>query len=61
MRGGRVPAAALIDSAARHEVKRILGAGYQTHLTKPVDPGALVAAVAKLAARQLKGNAAPHA
>jgi len=60
-RGGCVPAAALIGSAARHEVARILGEGYQAHLTKPVDPGALVAAVAKLAARQLTGNAAPHA
>jgi PAS domain S-box-containing protein len=49
-RGGRVPAAALTDGAATHEPGRILDAGYQLHLTKPVDAGALVAAVAKLAA-----------
>ena len=49
-RGGRVPAAALTDDAATHEVGRILDAGYQLHLTKPVDASALVAAVAKLAA-----------
>jgi CheY-like chemotaxis protein len=49
-RGGRIPAAALTGPAAIHEADRILGAGYQLHLTKPIDPGALVAAVAKLAA-----------
>jgi CheY-like chemotaxis protein len=50
-RGGRVPAAALTDGgAATHEVRCILDAGYQLHLTKPVDASALVTAVAKLAA-----------
>jgi len=49
-RGGRVPAAALTEGAATHEVGRILDAGYQLHLAKPVDASALVAAVAKLAA-----------
>ena len=49
-RGGRVPAAALTDGAATHEVGRILDAGYQLHLAKPVDASALVAAVVKLAA-----------
>jgi signal transduction histidine kinase len=51
LRGGRVPAAALTGSVAFPEVDRILSAGYQMHLTKPVDSSALVAAVAKLAAR----------
>jgi CheY-like chemotaxis protein len=51
LRGGRVPAAALTGSVAFPEVDRILSAGYQVHLTKPVDSSALVAAVAKLAAR----------
>jgi signal transduction histidine kinase len=51
LRGGRVPAAALIGSAGLHEVDRILGAGYQMHLSTPVDANALVAAVAKLACR----------
>ena len=50
-RGGRVPAAALTDGGAgTHEVRRIFDAGYQLHLTKPVDASALVTAVAKLAA-----------
>lgn len=48
-RGGRIPAAALTGHDAIHEVDRILDAGYQLYLTKPVDSGALVAAVAKLA------------
>jgi CheY-like chemotaxis protein/anti-sigma regulatory factor (Ser/Thr protein kinase) len=48
-RGGRVPAAALTDGATQ-EGDRILDAGYQLRLTKPVDASALVAAVAKLAA-----------
>ena len=56
-RGGRVPAAALTDDAATDEAGHLLGAGYQLHLTKPVDASALVAAVAKLAAQRLEGNA----
>jgi len=55
--GGRVPAAALTGPAAPHDPERILGAGYQLHLTKPVDATTLVAAVAKLAA--VRGFAAP--
>ncbi len=50
LRGGRVPAAALIGSLAPDEADRLLGAGYQMHLAKPVDTSALVAAVAQLAA-----------
>jgi len=48
--GGRIPAAALTGHVGTHEADRVLGAGYQLHLIKPVDPSALVAAVAKLAA-----------
>jgi CheY-like chemotaxis protein len=48
-RGGRIPAAALTDGATQ-EGGRMLDAGYQLRLTKPVDASALVAAVAKLAA-----------
>jgi len=50
--GGRVPAAALTDGATQ-EGDRILDAGYQLHLTKPVDASALVAAVARLAAARV--------
>jgi signal transduction histidine kinase/ActR/RegA family two-component response regulator len=54
--GGRIPAAALTGLAPTQEADPVLGAGYQLHLTKPVDPGALVAAVAKLAVAA-EGNA----
>jgi PAS domain S-box-containing protein len=49
-RGGRVPPAAVTDDAATHERAGTLGAGYQLHLTRPVDASALIAAVAKMAA-----------
>jgi CheY-like chemotaxis protein len=58
-RGGRIPAAALTGSAARHDVERILGAGYQMHLTTPVNASAVVAAVAKLAAEQISQRGTP--
>src|SRR5581483_4547360 len=48
--GGRVPAAALGGHAATQDEDCVLGAGYQLHLTKPVDARALISAVAKLAA-----------
>ena len=49
-RGGRVPAPVVTDDAATPERDGTLGAGYQLHLTRPVDASALVAAVAKMAA-----------
>jgi CheY-like chemotaxis protein/anti-sigma regulatory factor (Ser/Thr protein kinase) len=50
-RGGRVPATLLTDGgAATDEESGILDAGYQLHLTKPVDASALVTAVANVAA-----------
>jgi CheY-like chemotaxis protein len=42
-RGGAVPAAALTAHASGNDRTRVLAAGY-----KPVDPGALAAAVARL-------------
>jgi CheY-like chemotaxis protein len=46
-----VPAAALTALARVADRRRALMAGYQTHLTKPVDPTELVATVASLAGR----------
>jgi signal transduction histidine kinase/ActR/RegA family two-component response regulator len=48
---GRVPAVALTALARVEDRKRALLAGYQTHISKPVDPAELVAAVANLAGR----------
>jgi len=49
-RGGQVPALALTGFASPEDRAQALAAGYQVHMPKPVDPAALVAAVAKLVA-----------
>jgi CheY-like chemotaxis protein/two-component sensor histidine kinase len=48
-----LPAAAVTAYATTEDRQRALEAGYRDHLTKPVDPGALVATVARLAGRPL--------
>ncbi len=48
-RGGRVPAIALTAYVASEDRDRALKAGFQAHLTKPVEPVKLIAAVAALA------------
>jgi signal transduction histidine kinase/ActR/RegA family two-component response regulator len=48
---GRVPAVALTALARAEDCKRALLAGYQTHVSKPVNPLELVAVVANLAGR----------
>lgn len=49
--GGDVPAAALTAFARSEDRTRAALAGYQTHLTKPVQPNELLAIVASLAGR----------
>jgi signal transduction histidine kinase/DNA-binding response OmpR family regulator len=49
--GGNVAAAALTAYARSEDRVRALAAGYQTHVTKPVEPAELVAVVASLAGR----------
>ena len=46
---GRIPAAALTAYAGVEDRMRVLAAGYQMHIPKPVEPGALAAIVASLA------------
>ena len=46
---GRVPAVALTALARAEDRKRALSAGYQKHVSKPVDPAELVAVIASLA------------
>jgi signal transduction histidine kinase/ActR/RegA family two-component response regulator len=48
---GRVPAVALTALARAEDRKRALSAGYQRHVSKPVDPAELVAVVASVAGR----------
>jgi CheY-like chemotaxis protein len=59
--GRPVPAAAVTAYATTEDRQRALEAGYRDHLSKPVDPGALVATVARLAGRNptLRGTVYP--
>ncbi|MBV9867670.1 MAG: PAS domain S-box protein [Abitibacteriaceae bacterium] len=49
-RGGRTPAVALTAYARVEDRMRVLGAGFQMHVPKPVEPAELVAVLASLAA-----------
>jgi signal transduction histidine kinase/ActR/RegA family two-component response regulator len=49
--GGRVPAAAATAFARSEDRTRALLAGFQAHLTKPINPNELIAVVAALAGR----------
>jgi PAS domain S-box-containing protein len=49
--GGRIPAAALTAHSSPEDRARSLLAGYDAHLSKPVDLGELIATVARLTAR----------
>jgi CheY-like chemotaxis protein len=49
--GGAVPAVALTGYVRRNDEVRALEAGYQEHFAKPVDAGALAAAIARLTGR----------
>jgi CheY-like chemotaxis protein len=50
-RGGRIPAAALTAYARTEDRMRALRAGFQHHVSKPVQPAELVAVVASLVRR----------
>ncbi len=52
----QIPAAALTAFARAEDRKRALLAGFQTHISKPVDPGELRAAIASLACRTGTNN-----
>jgi CheY-like chemotaxis protein len=48
-RGGAIPAIAMTAHGEQHGPDRTLGAGFQLHLRKPLDPWELARAVASLA------------
>jgi len=54
---GDLPAAALTAYATTEDRVSILAAGFQMYLSKPADPGELIAVVASLAARRRRGTA----
>jgi len=49
--GARMPAIALTAYAGQQDAQRAFVAGFQKHVTKPVDPGRLVSVVANLGGR----------
>jgi signal transduction histidine kinase/AmiR/NasT family two-component response regulator len=57
---GRVPAIALTALARDEDRKRTLLAGYQVHISKPVDPAELVTVIATLAGRGKIPSALPQ-
>ena len=56
----RVPAIALTALARDEDRKQALLAGYQVHISKPVDPAELVTVIATLAGRGKISGAVPH-
>jgi CheY-like chemotaxis protein len=50
-RGGKTPAVALTAFGRREDRVRSLRAGFNIHVTKPVDPGELTAIIASLTGR----------
>ena len=54
-RGGRTPAIALTAFARSEDRTRAMFAGYQVHVSKPIDPHELIATVASLAGRMNDG------
>jgi len=51
--GGKTPAVALTAYARAEDAQRAFAAGYQVHVTKPVEPAQLANVVHKLAGRGL--------
>jgi CheY-like chemotaxis protein len=47
--GGNIPAAALTAYARAQDQARALAAGFQVHLSKPIEPSELIAMVSNLA------------
>ncbi|HEX5085101.1 MAG TPA: PAS domain S-box protein [Blastocatellia bacterium] len=50
-RGGKIPAVAVTASAGAEDRVRVLLAGFQMHVAKPIDPNDLIAVVASLTGR----------
>lgn len=56
----QMPAIALTAYAGEYEQREAIASGFQSHLTKPVDPAEIVAVVARICGRLGDGNAASH-
>ncbi|MFN6461405.1 MAG: ATP-binding protein [Nostoc sp. DedVER02] len=51
--GGQIPAIALTAFARNDDREKALNAGFQMHLSKPIDPEALIASIAKIIGRKV--------
>jgi CheY-like chemotaxis protein len=47
-RGGKTPAIALTAYAREEDVERAFAAGFQAHVSKPIEPGKIISLVANL-------------
>jgi len=54
--GGKIPAIALTAYAGETDHQQVLLAGFQEHLTKPVEPDALAKVIANLVGRIVQRN-----
>lgn len=44
--GGKMPAIAITAYASEYDRQRVLAAGFQTHITKPIEPDELLVSIA---------------
>jgi PAS domain S-box-containing protein len=58
--GRDIPAVALTAYATEADRERVLTAGFQAHVSKPIEPAALVSAVAGMFRRGANSKGAPH-
>jgi len=58
--GGRIPAVALTAYSRAEDRVRVLSAGFQMHVAKPVEPVELVTVIATLAAQSGRAAGAPR-
>jgi PAS domain S-box-containing protein len=56
VRGGKIPAAALTAYTQAEDREQVLGAGFSVHVTKPIEPTALLAVVVDLARARARGG-----
>jgi CheY-like chemotaxis protein len=52
--GGEIPAIALTAYAADYDQQQALAAGFQVHISKPVEPEALIKAIMHLVSQEIK-------
>lgn len=55
-RGGKIPAIALTAYAGELDRQQAIAAGFQGHITKPIDPDAVIAIVVKLIGEHIESN-----